>query len=216
MLTLVSAGAVVVPAALAKTPELAAQAAAKGLIVTVLIYTLGGISGAHLNPAVTLTFALRGAFPWRNLLPYWGAQFAGALGAAFVLRIMFGDASSQGITKPGPGISDGVALGIELILSLLLLSVILGTAEEAKLTGPNAGLAVGATIALAVCFADPVSGASMNAFRSLAPAIVSGHLAHAWIYVLAPLLASCGAAALTWYFHGPPNPSERKAGRGRT
>ena len=214
LLVFVSAGAGVVEAATGEPISLGAKAAARGLIVMVLIYTLGGVSGAHLNPAVTFAFALRGAFPWARAAAYWVAQLLGGLGGAALLLALFGHALAAGTTTPGPGVSAGIALVTEIVLALLLVSVILGTAEEAHLVGPNAAIAVGATIGLCACFADPVSGASMNAFRSFAPALLSGQLDHVWIYFVASFAGALGAVALAFFFHGPPNRAELKAGRG--
>ena len=216
MLVFVSAGAGIVPHATGTPAELVAQALARGLIVTVMIYTLGGISGAHLNPAITYTFALRNAFPWTRVAPYWAAQLGGALLAAAALRLFFGDALIFGITSPGPGVSKAVAFGTEVLFALLLVAVILGTAEEAQLVGPNAALAVGGSIVLCVCLGDAVSGASMNPFRSLAPALLAGQLSAVWIYLIAPFIGGSLAAGLTWLFHGQANVSEKRAGRGRT
>lgn len=216
MLVFASAGPDVVASATGIPINDFAKIAARGLIVMVMIYTLGGISGAHINPTVSFTFAVRRAFPWPRLPWYWLAQIGGAFGAALALRALFGSSVSRAVNHLGPGVSPAVGFTIEVILGFLLLSVILGVAEEASLVGPNAAIAVGATIALAGIIGDEVSGASMNPARSFAPALVAGNLQELWIYLVAPFVGGIGAAAVTWFFHGPPNRAERKAGSGQS
>jgi aquaporin Z len=180
----------------------AARAVAPGLTVAAMIYSIGDTSGAHFNPAVTLAFGLKRLVPASWLPPYWAAQLVGAVGAAAVLRAVFGNAIDAGVSKPKV-VDAGGAILLEVILTLLLVTVILGTADRFRVVGPNAALAVGATIALCGLIALPIEGASMNPARSLGPAIVAGKLADAWIYVLGPAIGALLAAGLTAFLHGP-------------
>jgi aquaporin Z len=177
-----------------------------------MIYSLSAVSGAHMNPAVTFAFALRGAFPWRRVLPYWCAALAGALLAAATLRFVLGDVAHLGTSEPG--LSMWSALGMEFLLSLLLVSVILGTATHHAVVGRNAAIAVGGTVALCGLFARPISGASMNPARSLGPALVSGQLAGWWIYVLGPFAGALVAVLLARLIHGREDASEQREATG--
>jgi aquaporin NIP len=160
-----------------------------GLVVLAMIYTVGEISGAHLNPAVTLGFYCAGRFPANQLLPYIGSQVAGAFAASAVLRFLFAGHQTLGATLPaGPPMQSFV---LEVILTLLLMFVILNVSTGAKEKGITAGIAVGSVIGLEAMFAGPICGASMNPARSLAPAVVSGQLQHLWIYLVAPTLGAC-------------------------
>ncbi|NNN04700.1 MAG: hypothetical protein HKL90_02245 [Elusimicrobia bacterium] len=170
----------------AVTPAMAATA--PGLMVMALIYGMGSVSGAHLNPVVTLAFAARGNFPWRRVPGYILAQFLGAVGAAAFLRLALGAAGTLGATVPGPGVGILVALAFEVVLTAGLVHVILGTAAGARNIGANAALAVGGYVALAGLWAGPISGASMNPARSLAPDLIRGDFRAAWIYVVGPLI----------------------------
>ena len=160
-----------------------------GLVVLALIYALGEVSGAHLNPAVTLGFFLARRFPASRVLPYVLSQCAGALPASLLLRLLFLDnTTTLGATRPaGPAVQSFV---LEAVLTLLLMFVILSVSTGAKEKGVMAGVAVGAVIALEALFAGPVCGASMNPARSLAPAVVSLRLDHLWIYLAAPPLGA--------------------------
>jgi aquaporin Z len=180
----------------------AARAVAPGLMVAALIYSIGDTSGAHFNPAVTLAFALKRLVPLTWLPAYWLAQVIGAIAAAGVLRGLFGDGIAAGISRPKL-VDSPAALVLEVILTLLLVSVILGTADRFRVVGPNAALAVGGTIALCGLIALPIEGASMNPARSLGPAIVSGEVGDVWVYVLGPGLGASLAVALTTFLHGP-------------
>jgi aquaporin NIP len=156
-----------------------------GLIVLAMIYTFGDISGAHLNPAVTIAFAVARRFSWRQVPNYLFAQGAGAFAASAVLRFLFPSDAKLGATLPAGSASQSFVL--ELILTFLLMLVILSVSTGAKEKGITAGIAIGATIGLEAMFAGPICGASMNPARSLAPAVVSGHLQSLWIYLLAPV-----------------------------
>lgn len=170
-----------------------------GLIITVMIYAFGHISGAHFNPAVTLGFVLARHFPVRHLWVYWVAQCAGAILASLCLRWLLGDVSHLGTTLPtGPG-GAWQAFAFEALLTFLLMVVIMAMATDARAVGQAAALAIGATVALEALFAGPISGASMNPARSLAPALVSGTWTAQWVYLVAPLLgAIAGALVYRW------------------
>ncbi|MCX4744790.1 aquaporin [Kitasatospora sp. NBC_01287] len=213
-LVLVAAGAGVVAAVTGGTVSPAAQALAPGAMVLALIYTLGVTSGAHLNPAVTLAFAARGHFPWRRVPAYVGAQLAGAVTAAAVLRAMFGTTGRLGASHPGPGVGTGAAFGLEVLLSLGLMTVILGTSNGARNIGHNSAIAIGGYIALAGLWAGPASGASMNPARSLAPVLLGGHGGPLWIYLLGPLIGAGLAVPLAWLLRGPPSPAGTRAAQG--
>jgi aquaporin Z len=151
---------------------------------------------------VTVAFALKRLVPASWLPAYWGAQLVGAIAAAGVLRVLFGDAIDAAVSAPKL-VSDGTAAAIEAILTLLLVSVILGTADRFRVVGPNAALAVGGTIALCGLVALPLEGASMNPARSLGPAIVSGRMDQLWIYLIGPAMGAMVAVLLTTFLHGP-------------
>jgi len=178
----------------------AARAVAPGLMVGALIYSIGDVSGAHLNPAITMAFTLKRLFPTRLVLPYWAAQLAGAIVAAGTVRLLFGDAVAAGVSTPH--VAPAVAVSLEAILTALLALVILGTADRARIVGPDAALAVAATISLCGLIALPIEGASMNPVRSLAPAIATGHFEDLWIYVVGPLAGAALAVLATVALHG--------------
>jgi len=159
-----------------------------GLIVLAMIYTLGDISGAHINPAVTLGFFVAQRFPARGLFPYIASQCLGALVASISLRLLFPMHSTLGSTIPAAYAAQSFVL--EVILTAVLMFVILGVSTGAREKGITAGIAVGSVIALEALFAGPISGASMNPARSLAPAVISQHLASLWIYLAAPVLGA--------------------------
>jgi MIP family channel proteins len=154
-----------------------------GLVVLAMIYTVGEISGAHLNPAVTLGFWFSGRFPAEQIFPYVASQLAGAFAASGILRFLFPTHANLGSTLPAG--SEMQSLVLELILTFLLMFVILNVSIGAKEKGITAGIAVGSVIALEAMFAGKICGASMNPARSLAPAVVSGTLQHVWIYLTA-------------------------------
>lgn len=167
-----------------------------GLIVTAMIYTTGHLSGAHLNPAVTLGFVLARHFPLRRLAGYWAAQLLGALAAALCLRLLLGDAAHLGATLPQGAGGLWQAFGLEILLTFFLMLVIMAVATDTRAVGHAAALAIGATVALEALFAGPISGASMNPARSLGPALVSGTWTAQWVYLLAPCLGAALAAPL--------------------
>ena len=202
-LVLVAAGGPVVNAVSGGKLSLPAQVVAPGLMVMAIILFMGATSGAHLNPAVSISFAARGDFPWRRVPGYIAAQLGGALLACLLLSSLFGRVGSLGATVPGPGITDLQALVMELVLTVGLVSTILGTASRAQNIGPLAAIAVGGYIALAGLWAAPISGASMNPARSLGPALILGNLGHVWVYVLGPILGGLLAVGIAHILRGP-------------
>jgi aquaporin Z len=181
----------------------AAQVVAPALMVMAVILFMGTVSGAHLNPAVSLAFALRGDFPWRRVPMYVLAQLAGAVLAPLLLRALFGRYGHAGLTLPGAGISTPVAMVWELVLTTGLVSVILGTASGAQQVGSLAALGVGSFIALAGLIGAPVSGASMNPARSLGPALVTGDWTAWWVYLVGPAAGAAVAVGIAWVLRGP-------------
>lgn len=159
-----------------------------GLVVLVMIHTFGDVSGAHLNPAVTIGFAVAGRFPWRELPGYIGAQSIGAVFASVLLKILFPSSTTLGATLPSGSVFQSFVL--EVVLTAILMLVVLSVSVGAKEKGITAGIAIGGLIGLEALFAGPVSGASMNPVRSLAPAIVSGNFQHLWLYPTATILGA--------------------------
>jgi len=179
------------------------RAAAPGLMVIAIILFMGAVSGAHLNPAVSLAFALRGDFPWQRVMGYVVAQFAGAVLATLLLVALLGKHGDAGLTLPGPGISTTLALAWEALLTMGLVSVILGTASGSQQLGPIAAFGVGSYLVLAGLFGAPVSGASMNPVRSLGPALVIGDWRSWWAYLAGPLLGALIAVGFAHILRGP-------------
>lgn len=214
LLVLAAAGGPVVNAVSHGRVSLSAQVVAPGLTVMAVIYFLGAVGGAHLNPAVTLSFAARRNFPWRRVPGYVAMQLLGAIAAAGFLRTMFGNVGQLGATVPEHGISDLTVFALEAILTLGLVSVILGTASGARNVGPNAALAVGGYIALAGLWAAPISGASMNPARSFGPALIGDHWTAFWAYVAGPILGGLVAVAFGWILRGPPTKAGSEAAQG--
>lgn len=157
-----------------------------GIAVAAMVLAFGHVSGAHINPAVTLALAARGRFAWAALPGYWGAQVAGAIAAAVLLRATLGDVASLGVTMPSG--SDAQSFVWEMAMTATLLVVIAAVATGERSTPGIAAAAIGGTIALASLVGGPLSGASLNPARSLGPALVSGELGSLWIYLTAPLL----------------------------
>jgi aquaporin NIP len=165
-----------------------------GLVIMVMIYAVGHISGAHFNGAVTFAFALTRHFPWPRAVAYWGAQLTGAITAALLLRASLGDIADVGATQPSG--SQAQSFFFELVMTAFLMFVILAVATDTRAVGEAAAIAIGGTIALDAMLGGPISGASMNPMRSIGPAIASGNLHALWLYIVAPVLgASIGGLA---------------------
>ena len=180
-----------------------AQVVAPALMVAAVILFMGTVSGAHLNPGVSVAFAARGDFPWKRVPAYIIAQFVGAILATLLLWALIGKQGSAGLTLPGHGISAGTALVWELVLTTGLVSVILGTASGAQQIGPLAAVGVGSYIALAGLWGSPVSGASMNTARSLGPALVLGDWTAWWAYLVGPVAGGLVAVGFAYLLRGP-------------
>jgi aquaporin Z len=214
LLVLAGAGAGVVGAASGGISRTAAVAA-PGLTVMAIILFMGGVSGAHLNPVVSIAFALRKDFPWRRCLGYVLAQGIGATLACAFLLAVFGDKGQLGATLPGPGTHDWQAMLIELALTAGLVSTILGTASTAQNVGALSAIAVGGYIVLAGLWSSPVSGASMNPARSFAPDVLRGDFTGYWVYVVGPMVGALLAVAFSYVLRGPGgDPGGRRAGAG--
>lgn len=189
----------------------AGVAAAFGLAVVAIVFAIGHLSGAHINPAVTLAFALGRHFPWREVPHYVAAQLAGALLASAAILAIFGSGSGLGVTVPD-GVTDWGAVAIEIGLTAFLVVVILAVATDTRAAGTLAALAVGATVGLEALVFGQVTGASMNPARSLGPAVVAGDLGELWIYILGPLVGSAiGVGIYEVLRGGPPTVAEEQA-----
>jgi aquaporin Z len=180
-----------------------ARVLAPALMVAALILFMGAVSGAHLNPAVSVAFALRGDFPWKRVPAYIAAQFAGAVLATLLLWALIGRQGSAGLTLPGAGIPAATAMWWEAVLTAGLVSVILGTASGAQQLGPLAAIGVGSYIALAGLWGSPVSGASMNPARSLGPALVLDDWTSWWAYLAGPVIGGAIAVGIAYILRGP-------------
>ena len=202
VLVFAGTGAITINGATGGTVSHVGIALTFGLVVLAMIYAVGDVSGAHLNPAVTLGFTLARRFPLRSVLPYIGSQCAGALLASGLLRVLFPNHDTLGATLPaGPALQSFV---LEVILTLVLMFVILSVSTGAKEKGLMAGVAVGSVIGLEALFAGPICGASMNPARSLAPAVVSWHLEYLWVYLAAPPLGAALAVVVCRCVHERP------------
>ncbi len=163
-----------------------------GLAVSVMIYALGHISGAHFNPAVTLAFAAVKRFGWKEVVPYWSGQFLGMLLAILFLISSFPEAKNIGVTTPNIGLWQ--AFLWEILLTFFLMFVIIAVATDSRAVGIMAGVAIGGTVMMNAMVGGAVTGASMNPARSFAPAVVSGQYQYLWLYILAPCLGAIAAA----------------------
>lgn len=214
LLVVVAAGGAVVTVRSGGAVSLGMVVVAPGLMVMAIIYFMGAVSGAHLNPAVTLAFAVRRNFPWNRVPGYVLAQVTGGILAALFLRAMFGTVGALGATVPGSGIGNGKALAMEVLLTVGLVNTILGTASGARNIGTNGAIAVGGYIALAGLWAAPVSGASMNPVRSFAPDLVRGNFGTTWIYVVGPALGALIGVTFEWILKGRPTVTGATAAQG--
>lgn len=167
-----------------------------GLAVAIMIYTVGHISGAHFNPAVTLAFAMTRHFPLRQVPPYWMAQFSGGIAAMGLLTVLIPDAGVYGATVPAAHVGIAVALLWETVLSALLMFVIIAVATDTRAEGVMAGMAIGGMVSLCAFLGGAYTGASMNPARSLAPALFEGRLEHVWIYMVAPFIGAAAGALI--------------------
>lgn len=177
--------------------DTAGVALAFGLVIAVMIYALGHVSGAHFNPAVSLGFAVGRHFPWRRVVTYAAAQVAGAVLGALALRALLPNAATIGVTTPSAGV--GEAFAWEAILTFVLMLVITAVATDTRAVGEAAAIAIGGAVALDALVGGPMTGASMNPARSIGPAMVAGNLDGLWIYLLAPLVGA-GLAALAYRY----------------
>jgi aquaporin Z len=182
--------------------SLSSAVVAPGLMLMAIILFMGAVSGAHLNPGVSLAFAMRRDFPWKRLPGYVLFQLVGATLACLFLEAVFGNIQHLGATLPGPGYANWQALLMEIALTAGLVSVILGTASAAQNVGAIAALGVGGYIALAGLWSAPVSGASMNPARSFGPALVSGDWSSYWVYVVGPLTGALIAVGFAYVLRG--------------
>jgi aquaporin Z len=196
------AGAAVVNAVSHGSVGRGAAVTAPGLAVMSIILFMGAVSGAHLNPVVSIAFAARGDFPWRRVPGYVVVQLLGATLAVLFLDALFGKVGMLGATVPRSGIGDGHAVVIELALTAGLVSTILGTASRSQNVGPLSAVAVGGYIVLAGLWSGPITGASMNPARSFGPALVLGDFAHFWVYAVGPLAGALLAVAIAFVLRG--------------
>ena len=199
---LVGAGGAVVNAQSDGAISRATAVAAPGLMVMAIILFMGAVSGAHLNPAVTLAFTLRGDFPWRRVPGYILVQLAGATFACLFLWAVLGKLGDLGATEPGAGISDWKAMLFELVLTVGLVSTILGTASRAQNVGTLSAVAVAGYIILAGFWSSPISAASMNPARSFGPDLALADFSHYWVYVVGPLAGAIVAVGFAWILRG--------------
>jgi MIP family channel proteins len=177
-----------------------------GLVIMVMIYAVGHVSGAHFNPAVTLGFAVGRHFPWVDVPQYWAAQLLGGVAASLLLRAMFGTTAHLGATLPVGSAQRSFLL--EAVLTFLLVFVITSVATDVRAVGQAAAIAIGGTIGLEALFAGPISGASMNPARSLAPALVSWTWSDQWLYVAAPALGAVAGVMAYRLIRGDENDKE--------
>lgn len=186
---------------------------APGLTVIAIVLFMGAVSGAHLNPAVSVAFALRKDFPWRRVPGYLLAQLGGAVVACLFVWAVLGKHGALGATEPGSGVRGWQALLIEMVLTVGLVSTILGTASRAQNIGALSALGVGSYIALAGLWAGPISGASMNPARSFGPDLVLLDFANYWVYVFGPLAGAAVAVPIAWVLRGPGDAAIAAQGR---
>jgi aquaporin Z len=203
LLVLVAAGGGMMSQAFPNTISRSAAVVAPGLMVMGIILFMGKVSGAHLNPAVSVAFALRGDFPWRRVPGYIIVQLAGATVAALFLRWVIGVSAKYGSNYPGEGYGAWQALLMEAVLTLGLVSVILGTASGAQNIGIFGALGVGSYIALAGLWGSPISGTSMNPARTFGPDLVGLTFTDYWVYIVGPLLGAVIAVGIAYVLRGP-------------
>ena len=203
LLVMVAAGGGMMGQAFPNTITRTAAVVAPGLMVMAIIMFMGAVSGAHLNPAVSIAFSLRGDFPWRRVPGYVIVQLVGATVASLVLWGVVDVSAKYGGNYPASGYSDWRALAMETLLTFGLVSVILGTASGAQNLGVIGAFGVGGYIALAGLWGSPISGASMNPARTFGPDLVSGTWTGYWLYILGPIVGACIAVACAYVLRGP-------------
>jgi aquaporin Z len=201
-LVLAAAGAGMMSHAFPGVISHTAAVTAPGLTVLGIILYMGKVSGAHLNPAVSIAFALRGDFPWRRVPAYIVAQLAGATIAALILHAIINVSASYGSNYPAQGHSAGAAFWMELLLTAGLVSVILGTASGAQNVGVIGALGIGGYIALAGLWGSPISGASMNPARTFGPDLASANFTSYWVYIAGPIAGAAIAVVIAFVLRG--------------
>lgn len=179
-----------------------------GLVIMVMIAATGHLSGAHFNPAVTLAFALTRHFPWRDVPLYLGAQLLGAVAGALTLRALFPEAATLGATLPAGSALQ--SLGLEILLTAVLMFVIMAVATDTRAVGQLAALAIGGTVALDALWGGPISGASMNPARSFGPALVAAAWRDHWVYWLGPISGACLGALIYQWLRAPVDASSQR------
>jgi aquaporin Z len=203
LLVLVAAGGPMMEKAFPGSVSRAAAVVAPGLMVMAVILFMGKVSGAHLNPAASIGFALRGDFRWLRVPGYIAVQLVGASLAAWFLQSVVHVSARYGSNYPAHAVSSWDAMLLELVLTMGLVSVILGTASGAQQVGLFGAIGVGSYVALAGLWASPLSGASMNPARTFGPDLVSAHFADYWVYVAGPLAGTVLAVGIAWMLRGP-------------
>ena len=203
LLVIVAAGGGMMSQAFPGAISRTAAVVAPGLMVMGIILFMGKISGAHLNPAVSIAFALRGDFPWRRVPGYIVVQLIGATLACLLLQGVIGVSASYGSNYPAANYSAGAAYWMEALLTLVLVSVILGTASGAQNVGLLGAFGVGAYIALAGLWGSPISGTSMNPARTFGPDLASGNFSDYWVYVAGPITGAVVAVGIAFVLRGP-------------
>jgi len=213
LLVLVGAGAVVASKVTGEVSK-GMEVVAPGMMVMTVIYFMGAVSGAHINPAVTFAFALRRHFPWKRVPAYIIVQIIGAVLAAAFLKALFGTIGKLGATVPHPTLDNWKAFLIEIILTTGLINTILGTASGPRNVGNNGAIAIGSYIALAGLWAGPLTGASMNAARTLGPDIMRGDFTTTGLYVVATFIGALLAVTFEWILKGKPSAHASKEAQG--
>jgi len=180
-------------------------AVAWGLVVALVIFAIGHLSGAHINPAVTLAFATGRHFPWREVAPYWVAQVTGAIAGALTVAGLFGTESGLSVTQPFD-VSDLGAVGIEVVITAILMLVVMAVATDTRAQGALAAVAIGVTVAVVGLVMGLMDGASMNPARSIGPAVATGEYVALWAYLIGPIIGALIGVAIYAYMRGRPHP----------
>lgn len=199
ILVFAGTGVVIVNQTMGGIVTLPGIASCWGLIIIATVYAFGDISGNHINPAVTIAFAVDKRFEWKEVPPYLIAQLLGALSASFLLHFLFPASATLGITQPAGSIMQSFIL--EVVMTFILLLVILRVSTGSKEKGITAGIVIGSAVTFLVMFGGPVSGTSINPTRSIAPALVSGNFHALWVYILAPFIGALAAVFMHRVIH---------------